>query len=86
MIDLCAPSTPHAIFVRFLHVAREGAKNGEQVKTGEQENEAFDKLISPRTFTTNRLELAALKDVRRDLESKIARMQARTKHIARDHN
>lgn len=33
--------------------------------------------VSPRTFVTNRLELASLKDIRRDLESKVARMQAR---------
>lgn len=57
--------------------SREGIKEKDQALDREEEKLVSSRPISPRTLAVVRLELAALKDTRRDLESKIANMQVR---------
>lgn len=54
------------------------AEQREQVLARGKEHMASSDSPSPRTFAAKGLEIAELKDARRDLEAKIAKMKARS--------
>lgn len=81
VIPVTSPAPPPAVASRILFnyivLGREEGEARNQALLREEEKVVHEGPITPRTHAATRLELATLKDIRRDLDSKVARMQAR---------